>query len=76
MADLRRSAERDRVERRTSFEQGLEGGKVGDALDPTGVGPDRGGQREPAIGQQRRQVLVAGDLAQSDDRDPDGGRAA
>ena len=73
MTHLRRGAERHRIERRTAFEHGLEAREMRDVLDPAGVGADRGDQREPAIGQQRRQVLVAGHFAQANDRNPDGG---
>ena len=71
MANLRRRAERHRLDLRTMRDQRIEPGEVRDALDAGRVGVDRGGQREPIVGPQRWEVLVAGNLAETDHRDAD-----
>ena len=71
IADLRRRAERHRVDRRTFGQQRIEAGQMRHPRQPGIMRADGRGQAEGIIAPDRRHMLVARDLADADDRDTD-----
>ncbi len=71
IAHLRRRAESDRVDRRTFGEQRLQRPEVDDALDARIPRADAGDELEFGVARDRREMLVACDLAHADNGDAD-----
>jgi len=70
MARLRRGAERDGVDRDIAGQQVRQGREVGRAVQ-LGIAADDGGQLETRIGGDGWKVLVAGDLAKTNESKAD-----
>jgi hypothetical protein len=70
VARLGRGAQRHRVDRHVAGQQLGQGREVGDAVE-VGVAADDGDQLEAVVGGDGGQVLVAGDLAQTDQGEAD-----
>ena len=73
--DLRRGANRHRVDLRMGRQHGVDG-RIGGRSLQLAVGTGGGGDLEVRIGPQHRGVLVLDDLADADDGDPDGAHEA